>query len=115
MCIRSQPVESSEFVVLQTRYRDHVRELIPNSIQEVIRAQCGDNISLDEMFSLPASCNAGLPNSDVSKGAAMLRAHPELVQELQLHLSRVANFVFNLRDLDRRVRICATLISERKQ
>lgn len=45
----------------------------------------------------------------------MLRAHPELVQELQLHLSRVAMYVFNLRDLDRRVRICATLIDERKQ
>lgn len=99
---------------LQTRYRDHVREIIPNAIQEAIRAQCGDFRIKEGMISLPATCSANLPPKEIAKGAAMLRAHPELAQELQLHLSRVATFLFNLSNLDGWVRDSAKGIDERQ-
>ncbi len=114
MRLMSFNYEPVSLTALQTRYRDHVRELIPDSIQEVIRAQCGDTGSRDTMISLPTSCSAELPQTDVARGAAILRAHPELAEELQLHLARVATFLFNLRNLDGWVSDSADGIDKRK-
>lgn len=114
MRLMSFNYEPVSLTSLQTRYRDHVREIIPDTIQEIIRAQCGDSRTAEGMISLPSTCSAPLPREDVAKGAALLRAHPELAEELQLHLSRVATFLFNLSNMDGWVRDSAAGIDQRK-
>ncbi|MEP7316909.1 MAG: hypothetical protein ABI667_09455 [Sphingomicrobium sp.] len=115
MRLMSFNYEPVSLTSLQTRYRDHVREMIPDPIQEIIRARCGDNRTPQGIISLPAKCDADLPPSEVAKGAALLRAHPELAEELQLHLSRVATFLFNLSNMDGWVRDSAKGIDRRKR
>ena len=79
-----------------TPYRQHVREVIPQDIQDAIRAHCGDYIlrgpAIDTL--LPATCDLDFPAERWKAAAADLRAEPQLVKELRWHRASVASFVF---------------------
>jgi hypothetical protein len=79
-----------------TRYREEVRKTIPNDVQAVIRAHCGDRELRGGILVLPASCNVELPAGTAGEAAAALRARPELVPELHWHRAAVANQLFNI-------------------
>lgn len=79
-----------------TPYRQAVRGLIPTSIQDRIRTQCGDRPPEAHVAEiLPSTCPIALPPADVAKAAAALRARPELVMELHRHLAAVAAYLAN--------------------
>lgn len=79
---------------VSTRYREEVRKTIPHSIQEAIRASCGDQ-QTENGFVLPARCDLKLPPADAARTAAALRARPELLGELHWHRAAVANQITN--------------------
>lgn len=85
------------FPAVQTRYRDAVREVIPDEIQEAIRAKCGDRIESDgRSFSLVVPCPLRLEASAAAATAADLRRHPELPGLLRQHRSAIATYLTNL-------------------
>jgi hypothetical protein len=72
-----------------TKYRDDVRLIIPNEVQQQIRRSCGDRLALNgQGLALPATCPIAIPTA--SSAAAALRAHPELIGELAQHQSAVS-------------------------
>ena len=79
-----------------TPYRQDVREIIPQDIQDAIRAQCGDSIVLGPPLTtiLPAHCDVALPPDRWAAAARDLRAQPQLVKELRWHRAAVASFVY---------------------
>lgn len=81
---------------VSTPYRQDVRQIIPDSIQQSIRAGCGDIQTKDFSLMLPPTCSIDLPPDEVTRTAADLRAHPELVRELDFHLAQVSTFLGNL-------------------
>jgi hypothetical protein len=81
---------------METPYRQDVRQVIPDSIQQRVREACGDIQTPDFSLILPARCRVDLPPDDVAKTAADLRAHPQLVRELDFHLAQVSTFLGNL-------------------
>jgi hypothetical protein len=89
-----------------TPYRQHVRQVIPEDIQDAIRAECTDKPIADKPLTvrLPATCDLDLPASRFAGAAAALRAHPELVGELRWHRSAVASFLTNLGRMDGQTR-----------
>lgn len=95
--------------VMRTRYREDVRQVIPQAIQEQVRAQCGDRDTSTGRITLPARCDIALPPKDVAQGAADLRAQPQLAGELRLHQAGVATFLYNLDRLDFRLHEVARL------
>ncbi len=80
---------------LYTRYRDHVRTVIPNEIQQVIRKRCGDSVNNYGSNVLPPTCDITLPPGSASATAAALRSAPELRGELARHRAEVATVLFN--------------------
>ncbi|MEO7634728.1 MAG: hypothetical protein ABIS38_03650 [Sphingomicrobium sp.] len=81
---------------LFTDYREHVRQVIPEDIQDAIRAHCGDQRNAIGVNQLPASCSIDLPDNRFTQAASALRARPELVGELRWHVAAVASYVNNL-------------------
>jgi hypothetical protein len=80
-----------------TRYRDEVREVIPDDIQQKIRATCGDKMQADRRsFALTEPCPLHLPPDEAASAAASLREHKELPRLLRLHRSTVAAYISNL-------------------
>ncbi len=80
---------------LDSKYRNDVRLIIPNDIQQQIRAACGDHLILDGRgLGLPPTCTIDIP--DVGGAADGLRAHPELVGELAQHESLIATQFTNV-------------------
>jgi len=78
-----------------TKYRDNVRLIIPNEIQQQIRAKCGDRlIQNGQALALPPACPIAIP--DPERAAAALRAHPELIEQLAQHESAVATQFVNV-------------------
>ena len=78
-----------------TRYRDDVRLIIPNDVQQQIRNACDDRLDSSGLtLSLPATCRIDIPSA--TQVAATLRAHPELVAELAQHEGAVATQLTNL-------------------
>lgn len=79
-----------------TPYRQHIRQIIPDLLQEQIRRTCGDRDILREgsqyLIILPPSCLLRLDPAQARRTATALRAHPELVQELNWHLAMIANY-----------------------
>ena len=75
---------------VSSRYREEVRKTIPHSIQESIRARCGDRTQGNRTI-LPRRCDLKLPPDDAAKAADALRARPELLAELYWHRAAVAN------------------------
>ena len=79
-----------------TDYRRHVRQVIPEDIQDAIRAECGDRRDAAGAQHLPEACSLQLPADRFADAAKALRAHPELVGELRWHFAAVATYLNNL-------------------
>lgn len=78
-----------------TKYRDNVRLVIPNEVQQLIRTKCGDRlIQNGQALALPPTCPIAIPNA--ASAAAALRAHPELIEQLAQHESAVATQFVNV-------------------
>ena len=98
---------------VNTPYRQNVRRLIPDDIQESIRARCGDALPTYAQqlnFILPATCDLKIASNAAGKAAAILRANPDLAQDLQWHMAAQAALLANMRtfelataDLQRRI------------
>ena len=92
------------FNAVATPYREHVRQLIPDAVQDRIRDVCGDrNVTRpgsQYLVVLPPTCPLKLDPAEAARIAAVLRAHPELVPELNWHLAAVANYLANLDGLE---------------
>ena len=93
--LMTYPSENLGIMRMQTKYRDTVRSIISDAVQQVIRQHCGDYFaapsSLD--MTLPKSCDLELDPATAKTVAADLRRHPELVEQLRLHLSQVASLL----------------------
>ncbi|MDB5430509.1 MAG: hypothetical protein JWP35_1625 [Caulobacter sp.] len=83
---------------VDTPYRHNVRRVIPVEIQDAIRAQCGDRPvnNTPYILTLPATCDLKLSAGEAAAGAAALRRHPELLEDLQFHVAAVAAFLENI-------------------
>ena len=89
-----------------TPYREHVRQVIPEDIQDAIRAECTDKPIPEKPpnVRLPATCELDLPEERFAEAAVALRARPELVGELRWHRAAVAAFLFNLGTIEGQTR-----------
>lgn len=98
---------------VNTPYRQNVRRLIPDDIQEAIRGQCGDitPTSAQQLnFILPATCDLKIESGEAARTAAILRSNPELARDLQWHMAAQSALLSNMRtfelateDLQRRI------------
>ena len=86
-----------DLAAVATPYREQVRKVIPQPIQEAIRTNCGDRALPENpgIFKLPESCNIAIDEIEAAKAAAALRARPELESELRWHRAAVANQLLN--------------------
>ena len=84
-----------------TPYRQQVRKVIPDNIQDAIRTHCGDQRAPGSIYALelPSACSVDLPQPDVRAAAVALRAKPQLREELRWHLAAVANQLLNVETL----------------
>lgn len=93
---------------VSTPYREQVRKLIPDNLQNAIREHCGDRPTPDGVsFELPPRCTLDLPDRDAAETAAQLRANSNLRRELRWHQAAVANQLLNvgaLRNLTKQIR-----------
>jgi hypothetical protein len=91
---------------VRTRYREQVRQVIPEEIQDMIRDRCGDRPIRGRplLVYLPATCQLDLPSDRWAAAAAALRARPDLVGELRWHRAAVATFLFNMGRIDQPTR-----------
>lgn len=83
---------------VETQYRTNVRMIIPEDIQDAIRAQCGDKDIPGKALTqvLPATCDLNFPSPRWSAAARALRAQPQLVKELRWHRAAIAAFLSNM-------------------
>lgn len=95
-----------------TRYREDVRRIIPDEVQQAIRAKCGDRPRPDMplMAFLPSTCRLALRAEVAAASAAALRARPKLVEDLRWQLAAEATLLTNMelfeittRDLAKRI------------
>lgn len=96
---------TTDFMVLEqelfTDYRQNVRKVIPEDIQDFIRAQCGDRrVGTLGYVELPATCTAEFPEERFRAAARALREQPQLVGEMRWHFAAVASYVGNLGNLE---------------
>ena len=96
-----------------TTYREEVRKVIPDNIQQAIRTHCGDRRAPGSIYALdlPSTCAIDLPDQIVAATAADLRRKSDLQAELRWHMAAVANQLLNvetlrilLRDLTAQIR-----------
>ena len=87
---------------LFSNYRQHSREIIPADVQDAIRKQCGDRSVADAPNSLflPPTCDLHYPAPRIVAAAAALRAHPELIEQLNWHLAVIASYRLNIGVVD---------------
>ncbi len=87
---------------VQSDYRNEVRTIIPDDIQQQIRSRCGDYFATSDALdlSLPDQCSLTLDPSEAAATAAELRRHPELVGQLRLHLAMVSSQLNDVRIYD---------------
>jgi hypothetical protein len=84
-----------------SNYREHVRQVIPEDIQDAIRAGCSDQrFGLTGFTRLPPTCTLALPDERFRIAAKALRDHPELVGEMRWHFAAVATYVDNISNLE---------------
>lgn len=100
---------SVDFRSVATAYREQVRHVIPNDVQDDIRRVCGDrNREIANGFSvvdLPENCGLNIPPQRAAAIAAALRARSDLPQELNWHLAAVATYLQNFDGLIRPMRV----------
>lgn len=71
-------------------YREQVRSIIPDEVQQRILSDCGDQQDgKGRHFWLPAACAAPIDPDVAHSTAAALREHPELVEALTSHMAHV--------------------------
>ena len=101
-----------DLAAVATPYREQVRKVIPQPVQESIRANCGDRSRPENpgIFMLPATCDIALDERLVAQAAGALRGRADLAQELRWHRAAIANQLLNanvmrqfLRDVIRRI------------
>ena len=99
---------------LTTPYREHVRQVIPEDIQDAIRSECSDKRIPGKPFavSLPKTCDLDFPDARFAEAAAALRDRPELVGELRWHRAAVAAFLINLETIEGQTRQLQQAINE---
>lgn len=87
-----------EIGAIATPYREDVRRVIPEDIQDAIRADCGDRAIPNKAGTLflPPSCDLDLPDARFVDAAAALRARPDLVGQLRWHRAAIATFIANV-------------------
>jgi len=101
------------FPSVATRYRDQVREVIPDDIQQQIRAACGDKFKADRRrFALTVPCPLHLAPHEAASAAASLRQHTELPRLLRLHRATIATYDTNLDLFDGQVGLLVERISK---
>jgi len=101
------------YAAVFTRYRDEVREVIPDGVQQQIRAACGDKFEADQRgFELPEPCPLHLPPREARSAAASLREDKELPRLLRLHRSTVAAYDSNLDLFDGQLNLLVNRISK---
>lgn len=97
--IRVLSIDSTltDYRQIQSAYRENVRRVIDDEIQAHIREQCGDQILGDStaIYYLPPRCEIDLPARKVEDAATALRAHPELIADLNWHRALVATMLSN--------------------
>lgn len=77
-----------------SEYREQIRSIIPNDVQQRILAQCGDRYSPDGWhFWLPATCAAPIDPKVAGSTASALRAHSDLAQALTSHMAHVTRHI----------------------
>jgi hypothetical protein len=92
-------------VILEAPYRERIRRVIPENIQDAIRAGCGDEpAQLPLTVRLPPRCDLSLDESQFSVAAAALRARLDLVDELRWHRAAVASFMADYATVDQETR-----------
>jgi type II secretory pathway pseudopilin PulG len=98
---------------VQTRYRDHVREVIPDSVQQQIRKACGDVIA-DSVGTvlLPANCPIQIDPALAAATAAELRRDKTLAPLLGQHRSLVSAYLTNLALFEREEQALAGRIAK---
>ena len=75
---------------VDTPYRRNVRRLIPLSIQDRIRASCGDRPPVGDaavFVTLPNQCDIVLAPDEAASVAAKLRANPGVLDDLNWHIA----------------------------
>jgi hypothetical protein len=99
LLLLTYPSENTSLTRVQSEYRDEVRSVIPDGIQQQIRASCGDYFATPDArdYSLPGRCSLRLDPEEAAATAADLRRHPELVGKLRLHLALVASLLDDVR------------------
>lgn len=87
----------TDYHQIQSAYRENVRRVIPDAVQDRIRKECGDRVFGDStaIYYLPPRCEIDLPADRVREAAAALRAHPSLVNDLNWHRALVATMLLN--------------------
>jgi hypothetical protein len=92
-----------DYTTVATRYREQVRHVIPNDVQDDIRRVCGDRNRWTEdgpsIVYLPDDCSLQLAPDKAAAAAAALRARPDLAHELNWHLAAVATYLQNFQAL----------------
>ncbi|MES2002181.1 MAG: hypothetical protein V4444_07740 [Pseudomonadota bacterium] len=77
-------------------YREQVRSIIPDEVQQQILTDCGDKQpGPSRHFWLPKTCATTIEPAIARTTAAALRARPDLVQALTSHLSHVNRHLFS--------------------
>ncbi len=103
-----------DMVSIDTPYRQHVRQQIPDDIQDAIRAKCGDRsipaMPLTQV--LPRTCAIDLPADRWTDAAQALRAHAELAGELRWHRAATAAFLSNMTLFEQQTRLVLGRIDE---
>lgn len=97
-----------------TPYREQVRKVIPDVLQNAIREKCGDRLvpGSAPTFQLPSKCDVRLPEAETRVAAEALRAQPELQAELRWHQAAVANQLLNVTALNRQTRDLTNRLSK---
>lgn len=85
-----------------SRYREEVRKLIPNELQDQIRTHCGDRRQgpAELGWYLPPTCALQLDPESAAQTAAALRGRKDLVRELHWHRAAVANQLAQAENLE---------------
>ena len=98
---------------VQSRYRDHVREVIPDSIQQQIRKDCGDVIAGPAgTVVIPATCPIKIDPALASATAADLRRDKTLAPMLGQHRSLISAYLTNLSLFDAQKKALADRIAK---
>ncbi|MEO7277825.1 MAG: hypothetical protein ABIW33_07375, partial [Sphingomicrobium sp.] len=86
---------------LATDYRKHIRQVIPEDMQEAIRVQCGSRRFADHYFYVELTPKCDLPIEDIrfDEVAAELRRRTDIRGDLRGHDSIVASYVRDAQDV----------------